>query len=139
LIELLVVISILGILIAIMLPSLSKARLRARKVACGANLHGLSTTLRTYLSQTADRYPHAAEMPSINVTLPALPAAVQPPAATPPPRLSSSSTATSAASTTSAPASHPESLRAPLSAPPPVPPVPPSSAPAPCAPPPPPS
>ena len=78
LIELLVVVSIIGILCAVMIPALGKARARARKVACGGTLHGLATSLKTYLLQNGERFPLAAEMPSVNVTLAALPAALQP-------------------------------------------------------------
>ena len=77
LIELLVVVSIIGLLCGILIPSLSHARTRARKVACGAVLHGLSVGLKSYLSQYSEHYPAAAEMPSVNTSLPALPVALQ--------------------------------------------------------------
>jgi prepilin-type N-terminal cleavage/methylation domain-containing protein/prepilin-type processing-associated H-X9-DG protein len=77
LVELLVVVSIIGLLCAVMIPSLSRARQRARKVACGATLHGLSVAMKTYLSEYGERYPAAAQLPSINTDLPALPAALR--------------------------------------------------------------
>jgi prepilin-type N-terminal cleavage/methylation domain-containing protein/prepilin-type processing-associated H-X9-DG protein len=77
LVELLVVVSIIGLLVGILVPSLSHARTRARKVACGAVLHGLSVGMKSYLSQYSEHYPAAAEMPSVNTSLPALSAALK--------------------------------------------------------------
>lgn len=51
LIELLVVVSILAVLMALLLPSLSKARARAKLTACGANLHSLGTLFAAYSSE----------------------------------------------------------------------------------------
>ncbi|MBI1368711.1 MAG: DUF1559 domain-containing protein [Planctomycetes bacterium] len=48
LIELLVVVSIITLLIAILLPSLTKARDTARIVHCGANLHQIGIGVTTY-------------------------------------------------------------------------------------------
>jgi prepilin-type N-terminal cleavage/methylation domain-containing protein/prepilin-type processing-associated H-X9-DG protein len=77
LVELLVVVSIIGILCAVMIPTVGHARARAKKVACGAVLHGLSVGMKAYLSQYGERYPSAAEMPSVNTSLPALPVALK--------------------------------------------------------------
>lgn len=77
LVELLVVVSIIGLLCAVTVPAVGRARSRAKKVACGAVLHGLSVGMKAYLSQYADRYPCAAEMPSVNTSLPALPVALK--------------------------------------------------------------
>jgi len=77
LVELLVVVAIIGLLISLMIPALGKAKVRARKVACGGTLHGLSVAMKVYLSENRERYPVAAQMPSVNTSLPALPAVLQ--------------------------------------------------------------
>jgi prepilin-type N-terminal cleavage/methylation domain-containing protein len=48
LIELLVVIAIIAMLVAILLPSLERARESARRAVCGAHLHGLMVGLEAY-------------------------------------------------------------------------------------------
>lgn len=73
LLELLVVVVILGVLLAVLLPALSKARERARKVACGEQLRGLGTGMKTYLSENNDVMPRSAQMPSVNAGYEALP------------------------------------------------------------------
>jgi prepilin-type N-terminal cleavage/methylation domain-containing protein/prepilin-type processing-associated H-X9-DG protein len=55
LIELLVVVGIIALLIAIILPSLSKARDNAKTAACGANLHGIGNGLVVYQTEN-DNY-----------------------------------------------------------------------------------
>lgn len=65
LIELLVVISILTLLMAILLPSLSKAREQAKRAACSSNLHQIGVALRGYFSDNRDRLPRVSFMPSI--------------------------------------------------------------------------
>jgi prepilin-type N-terminal cleavage/methylation domain-containing protein/prepilin-type processing-associated H-X9-DG protein len=58
LIELLVVVAIISLLIAILLPSLSKARETARKAACLANLHAFGTAFYTYADTNRDQLPN---------------------------------------------------------------------------------
>lgn len=56
LIELLVVVAIITILIAILLPSLSKARDQAKTVACGSNLKQLGIAHVMYTMENQDKY-----------------------------------------------------------------------------------
>ena len=64
LIELLVVIAIIGLLIAIIVPSLSQARSSAKRTACASNLRQVGIAARAYISTTNDRFPYASMMPS---------------------------------------------------------------------------
>lgn len=57
LVELLVVISIIALLIAILLPSLGKARERARRSACLSNLHQTHLAFTYYAHDNDDRVP----------------------------------------------------------------------------------
>ncbi len=57
LVELLVVIGIMGILMAILVPSLGRARERARTVVCAANLHSLGLALSLYLNDYNGCFP----------------------------------------------------------------------------------
>jgi prepilin-type N-terminal cleavage/methylation domain-containing protein len=65
LIELLVVVAIIGLLISILVPSLSKAKEKARQSACLSNLHHLGQAFQQYLHDNGDNLPVAAMMPSI--------------------------------------------------------------------------
>jgi len=56
LIELLVVIAIIGLLLAILLPSLGKARALGRRVSCGSNLRQLSLAWNAYLLDHNGRF-----------------------------------------------------------------------------------
>jgi len=59
LIELLVVVSIITLLIAILLPSLNRARTAARSVACASNMRQYNTALITYgLDNNNDPFPY---------------------------------------------------------------------------------
>jgi prepilin-type N-terminal cleavage/methylation domain-containing protein/prepilin-type processing-associated H-X9-DG protein len=59
LIELLVVVSIIALLAAILMPSLSQAREAARSASCLSNCKNLATALNAYLSQNNAYYPSA--------------------------------------------------------------------------------
>jgi prepilin-type N-terminal cleavage/methylation domain-containing protein len=65
LIELLVVIGIIGLLVAIVVPTLGTARSHARRSVCAANLHEVGITLRSYLGANNDLMPYASFMPSV--------------------------------------------------------------------------
>src|SRR5438876_11234643 len=57
LVELLVVIGIIGILVALLLPALAKARASANMTACKANLQQIGNATRMYANDNRDRYP----------------------------------------------------------------------------------
>jgi len=57
LIELLVVVGIIAVLLAILLPSLSRARENAKKSVCAANLKGQGVALAVYAAQNGDWLP----------------------------------------------------------------------------------
>jgi len=59
LIELLVVISIIALLMAILMPALSKARDQGRTITCRANLKQYGIALRMYLDENRQYFPDA--------------------------------------------------------------------------------
>ena len=64
LIELLVVIAIIGVLAALLLPALARAKGSARKSACVSNLRQLGLAWRMYLDDHEDRFPDRRELKS---------------------------------------------------------------------------
>lgn len=54
LIELLVVVAIIALLIAILVPSLAAARVKAQRVRCSANLHAMGIALVAYASNESN-------------------------------------------------------------------------------------
>jgi prepilin-type N-terminal cleavage/methylation domain-containing protein/prepilin-type processing-associated H-X9-DG protein len=57
LVELLVVISVIGLLMGILIPSLSKARATANRTYCMANLRQIGVAMRSYLDDNRDIFP----------------------------------------------------------------------------------
>jgi prepilin-type N-terminal cleavage/methylation domain-containing protein len=58
LVELLVVIGIIGLLVSILLPALSKARVKAQQAVCANNLRQLGNAAIMYAVQNKDQYPY---------------------------------------------------------------------------------
>src|SRR4051812_28612799 len=58
LVELLVVIGIIVVLVAILLPSIGRAREQSRRAGCAANLHGIGQSLYMYANTFRDRLPN---------------------------------------------------------------------------------
>lgn len=65
LIEILAVVAIIGLLIAILLPSLSKAKTQARRATCASQLHQVGLAMMAYMQDNRDRMPFISAMPSI--------------------------------------------------------------------------
>jgi len=63
-VELLIVIAIIGLLVSLTIPALSKAKVLARHTACRTNLHAVAVGFRMYLNDSGDIMPVAAQLPS---------------------------------------------------------------------------
>jgi prepilin-type N-terminal cleavage/methylation domain-containing protein/prepilin-type processing-associated H-X9-DG protein len=68
LIEMLVVTTLIALLAAILVPSLMKAKSKARRLLCGANLHQLSTAISIY-HQEYGRFPYGFSDVGLGTTL----------------------------------------------------------------------
>lgn len=60
LVELLVVISIIAVLLAILMPSLQKAREQAKKVVCSSNMRQMGVALQCYMQDSDSRLPDSS-------------------------------------------------------------------------------
>jgi prepilin-type processing-associated H-X9-DG protein/prepilin-type N-terminal cleavage/methylation domain-containing protein len=66
LVELLVVVGIISVLMAVMLPSLSKARAAGKRVLCLSNLRQMVIAAQTYAQMCDDYYPVAQYMQKVD-------------------------------------------------------------------------
>ena len=72
LVELLVVISIIGVLVSLLLPAVNSVRQSARRTACISNLRQVGMAMEQYLDVHQDKYPDAAQLPSVTPDRPDL-------------------------------------------------------------------
>jgi len=66
LIELLVVVAIIAMLLAVLLPSLARARESAKMAVCGSNLRQIGLAFQHYVQDQRDVYPAANDPVSVN-------------------------------------------------------------------------
>jgi prepilin-type N-terminal cleavage/methylation domain-containing protein len=64
LVELLVVIGIIAVLVALLLPSLARAREMARRTKCSSNLHNIGLACHMFAGEHKGLFPMTYEMPS---------------------------------------------------------------------------
>ncbi|MBI1373124.1 MAG: prepilin-type N-terminal cleavage/methylation domain-containing protein [Phycisphaera sp.] len=60
-VELLVVMSIIALMIALLIPSMARARMLQRRLVCLANQHQLGMGLMTYIADNSRVYPHSQQ------------------------------------------------------------------------------
>ena len=65
LIELLVVISIIAILAGLLMPVVGKALRKSKNIACVSNLKQIGSSFASYMADSKDIFPYAAEKPSV--------------------------------------------------------------------------
>jgi prepilin-type N-terminal cleavage/methylation domain-containing protein len=65
LIELLVVVGIIGLLVAILVPTIGQARESAKSTQCMANLHSISQAMTAYISDYHGFFPPMSNFPTI--------------------------------------------------------------------------
>jgi prepilin-type N-terminal cleavage/methylation domain-containing protein len=73
LIELLVVVAIIALLIAILIPSLGRAKELANRSACGASLTGILKGLNLYSAENSDSFPLVLPPTSVKMNAPTVP------------------------------------------------------------------
>ncbi|MGC3957045.1 MAG: type II secretion system protein [Verrucomicrobiota bacterium] len=65
LVELLVAIAVIASLVAMLLPALNKAKVRAQRVQCVSNLHQQGLACVMYVADNADRFPNVQNIPDL--------------------------------------------------------------------------